>query len=41
MTILSLNLFLLTQCDIWACLDAQKADILGGIVGGKYGHIPF
>lgn len=33
-TIQSLNLFTVTQCETWVCLDAHKADE-GGIEGGN------
>lgn len=35
--IVSLILFILAQCE--SCLDAHKADILGGIEGGRYAHV--
>lgn len=35
------SLFTLTQCETWACLDAHKTVILGGIEGAKYSYVPF
>lgn len=39
--VLFLNLFILTRCETRACLDAHKADNLGGIEGEKQVHLPF